>query len=180
MNDYISKPIDDKLLYSKIIKYLKSSGYDKPATEPGQAEPEPQPMVTCVNFDYLRRITKSDSRMAEMIYLYLQEIPQLVQTMKKAIEQNEWGALKSATHSIIPTFATMGINPKFEEKAKALQALAISLIAREVNAKDTAETMTEVQDLFSKIEAVCELAARELEEKLQRLSQTLHPVRAKR
>ena len=33
--------------------------------------------------------------------------------------------------------------------------------------------------LFAKIEAVCDLAARELEEKLQRLSQTLHPARVK-
>ncbi|GAB3874195.1 hypothetical protein GCM10028824_27060 [Hymenobacter segetis] len=174
MNDYISKPIDDKLLYSKIIKYLKSSGYNKPAIEPGHVEPEPQPMITCVNFDYLRRITKSDSRMAEMIYLYLQEIPQLVQTMKKAIEDNKWRALKLATHSIIPTFATMGINPEFEDNAKDLQALAAILIANEPSDDGSAETVAQVHVLFSKIEAVCELAARELEEKLQRLSQTLH------
>jgi CheY-like chemotaxis protein len=178
MNDYISKPIDDKLLYSKIIKYLKSSGYNKPASEPGHVEPEPQPMITCVNFDYLRRITKTDSRMAEMIYLYLQEIPQLVQTMKKAIEENEWPALKLATHSIIPTFATMGINPEFEDNAKDLQALAAILIANEANGAGSAETVAQVHVLFSKLEGVCELAARELEEKLQRLSQTLHGARA--
>ena len=177
MNDYISKPIDDKLLYSKIIKYLKGSDYNRTAAEPGQAEAEPQPMITCVNFDYLRRITKSDARMAEMIYLYLQEIPPLVQTMKKAIAENEWGTLKAATHSIIPTFATMGINPQFEDNAKALQALAVMLLANGPGGESSTETMTQVQSLFSKIEAVCELAAHELEEKLQRLSQMLHPVR---
>ncbi|MGY3089184.1 PAS domain S-box-containing protein [Hymenobacter sp. UYAg731] len=181
MNDYISKPIDDKLLYSKIIKYLKSSGYNKLALLPGQteAEAEPQPLATCVNFDYLRRITKSDARMAEMIYLYLQEIPPLVQTMKKAIAENEWSALKSATHSIIPTFATMGINPEFEDNAKDLQALAGILLADEIGAEATADNLAKIHSLFAKIEAVCELAAGELEEKLQRLSQTLHPARIK-
>ncbi len=178
MNDYISKPIDDKLLYSKIIKYLKSSGYSKPAAAPGHPpEAALQPPLTCVNFDYLRRITKSDARMAEMIYLYLQEIPQLVQTMKNAIEQQQWQALKSATHSIIPTFATIGINQEFEDHAKDLQALAAVLIAPEA-AADSTEIVVQVHALFSKIEAVCALAAQELEEKLQRLSQTLHPARA--
>jgi len=176
MNDYISKPIDDKLLYSKIIKYLKSSGYEKEAVFAAGDGPAAPP-ATCVNFDYLRRITKSDARMVEMIYLYLQEIPQLVQTMKKAIADSEWGALKSATHSIIPTFATMGINPEFEGFAKALQALAGVLIADEAGADDRPATLREVPALFAKIEAVCELAARELEEKLQRLSQTLHGAR---
>ncbi|MDQ2793344.1 MAG: hypothetical protein M3Y12_04965, partial [Bacteroidota bacterium] len=178
MNDYISKPIDDKLLYSKIIKYLKSSSYEKEAVAEA-AEVEPTAVLTCVNFDYLRRITKSDARMAEMIYLYLQEIPPLVVTMKTAIAENEWDALKSATHSIIPTFATMGINPKFEDNAKALQALAGILLTAETGAKASAENLAEVHRLFLKIEAVCELAASELEEKLQRLSQTLQPARAK-
>jgi hypothetical protein len=177
MNDYISKPIDDKLLYSKILKYLKSSGYEKEAaTEPADATPDAP--LTCVNFDYLRRITKSDGRMAEMIYLYLQEIPPLVQTMKTAIAGNKWDALKSATHSIIPTFSTMGIHPDFEGNAKDLQALAGILLAYEPGAEATDANLAEVRRLFLKIEGVCELAAAELEEKLQRLSQARQPARA--
>ena len=178
MNDYISKPIDDKLLYSKIIKYLKSSGFEKEAVVEAIEAVVAAPL-TCVNFEYLRRITKSDARMAEMIYLYLQEIPPLVQTMKAAIAGNEWQALKLATHSIIPTFATMGINPKFEDNAKALQALAGILLADTDGTGATAANLAEVHRLFLKIETVCEQAAAELEEKLQRLSQTLQPARVK-
>ena len=178
MNDYISKPIDDKLLYSKIIKYLKSSGYEKEAvSEPAEALPAAP--LTCVNFDYLRRVTKSDTRMAEMIHLYLQEIPPLVQTMKTAIAENKWNVLKSATHSIVPTFATMGINPQSEENAKALQALADILITNKTGAGATPANLTEVHQLFLEIEAVCELAATELRAKLQQLSLVIQPVRAK-
>ncbi|MFC7671152.1 ATP-binding protein [Hymenobacter humi] len=75
MNDYISKPIDDKLLYSKIIKYVKLAGSDSLPSDGPEDSPQP-PAFTCVNFDYLKRITKSEARMAEMIRLYLQEIPQ--------------------------------------------------------------------------------------------------------
>ena len=93
--------------------------------------------------------------------------------MKKAIAENEWSALKAATHSIIPTFATMGINLRFEDIAKDLQALAVLLIANDAGEEAGEQTKAQVLAAFTKIEAVCALAARELEEKLQRLSQTL-------
>jgi PAS domain S-box-containing protein len=167
MNDYISKPIDDKLLYSKIIKYLKNADYDKTAAFP-EGVILPALPLACVNFDYLRRITKSDARMAEMIGLYLQEIPQLVQTMKQAIAEHEWLALKQATHSIIPTFATIGMSTEFEDIAKAIQALA-AILSGGNEASDA--TLTKVQTLFSEIEIVCALAAQELEAKLLSLAQ---------
>ena len=179
MNDYISKPIDDKLLYSKIIKYLKNTDYDKTTVFQNKPEFQPQaPRHTCVNFDYLRRITKSDARMAEMIQLYLQEIPQLVQVMKIAIVEQEWTMLKSATHSIIPTFATMGIKPEFEAAAKVIQSLAAGLISGEIGEDAGAATFTRIHALFLTIENVCDSAAQELEEKLLVLAQALplvHP-----
>ncbi|GAB2547178.1 PAS domain S-box protein [Rufibacter soli] len=169
MNDYISKPIDDKVLYSKIIKYLKNSDYAKNTVYQDREDLQTQPL-TCVNFDYLRRITKNDVRLVEMIQLYLQEIPQLVVKMKKAIDQKDWLALKNATHSIIPTFSTMGINPEFEDIAKAIQAFAANIIATETQEDVSEETMSMVHALYSKIEVVCALAARELEEELTKHS----------
>ncbi|MCR5886581.1 PAS domain S-box protein [Hymenobacter sp. J193] len=174
MNDYISKPIDDKLLYSKIIKYLKQSDADQTAALSAVNVPtQPQ---TCVNFDYLKRITKSDARMAEMIGLYLQEIPQLVQTMKQAIAEKDWMALKRATHSIIPTFATMGMDPEFENITKSIQAMAVNLIS--VGDGASQEVMTGLLSLFSKIETACAQAAKELEGKLLLLAQALVPAQA--
>ncbi len=169
MNDYISKPIDDKLLYSKIIKFLKSADSDKTSTDQDRDHFQNQPL-TKVNFEYLKRITKSEARMAEMITLYLQEIPQLVVTMKKAIAGKDWIALKRATHSIIPTFATMGMNQEFEEITKSIQTIAVNLIS--VGDSASEETLSALNASFSKIETVCALAAQELEDKLLSLSQT--------
>ncbi|MBG8554112.1 PAS domain S-box protein [Hymenobacter guriensis] len=174
MNDYISKPIDDKLLYSKIIKYLKQSDADQTAALP--VGDVPKQAQTCVNFDYLKRITKSDARMAEMIGLYLQEIPQLVQTMKQAIAEKDWMALKRATHSMIPTFATMGMDPEFENITKSIQAMAVNLIS--VGDGASQEVMTGLLSLFSKIETACAQAAKELEGKLLLLAQALAPAQA--
>jgi PAS domain S-box-containing protein len=163
MNDYISKPIDDKLLYSKIIKYLKNP-------ECSQKSPSvlpPTPTLSCVNFDYLQRITKSNSRMIQLIELYLQEIPLLVQQMKKALEDKNWADLKISTHSIIPTFSTMGIHPEYEEVAKAIQARAASLIEGGKNQVVSPETLTFLRTQYLKIETICAQAAQELKAKLR-------------
>ena len=170
MNDYISKPIDDKLLYSKIIKYLRHAELAAPTAPPAAEAPPAVAPPTCVNFDYLRRVTKSEARMVEMIGLYLQEIPQLVRTMKQAIAEKEWAVLKAATHSIIPTFATMGINPESEDNAKALQALAGLLLANEADEAASEATLAQTRHLFATIEAVCARAARELEAQLLALA----------
>jgi PAS domain S-box-containing protein len=166
MNDYISKPIDDKLLYSKIVKFLKHAELEKTTVAQDRDDLQTQ-ALTCVNFDYLKRVTKTDARMAEMITLYLQEIPQLVQTMKKAIAEKDWISLKMATHSIIPTFATIGMNSEFEDITKSIQSMAISLIS--VGDSASAETMSLLATHFAKIEAACTMAAQVLEEKLQSL-----------
>ncbi len=172
MNDYISKPIDDKLLYNKIIKYLK-----RPNEGNRQILKNAQDLQTrqikCVNFEYLKRITKNDSRMVQMIKLYLQEIPQLVKAMKQAIKEKDWETLKISTHSIVPTFATMGINPEFEDIAKTIQTMAGNLISTSAGNKVTPETMKIFDSLFLKIETVCNLAAKELEEELLELAKTV-------
>ncbi|WP_192820387.1 PAS domain S-box protein [Rufibacter sp. LB8] len=168
MNDYISKPVDDKLLYAKIVKYLKNPDLAKNLELPEPEDLQNQPL-RCVNFEYLKRITKNKDRMVEMIQLYLQEIPGLVQTMKKAIAGHNWIILRNATHSIIPTFSTMGINPEFEDIAKAIQALAANQMTIETGEEASDETMNMLYTLFAKIEDVCALAASELEAELLEL-----------
>jgi PAS domain S-box-containing protein len=170
MNDYISKPIDDKLLYSKIIKYLNHSDFEKHVNSEAVEELDLQP-ESCVNFSYLKRITKNNARMMEMIGLYLDEIPELVQTMQRAIAGKDWESLKLATHSLIPTFATMGINPEFEVMAKTIQALAGNLIAEDKGNKVSDETMLMLTTLYQKIETVCFQAAKELEAEMLKLAE---------
>ena len=163
MNDYISKPIDDKLLYSKIIKYLKLAQPDRPGADDAPEQPAPA-VAGVVDFAYLRKITKSDARMGEMIGLYLQEIPQLVETMRGAIARKDWLTLKQATHSIVPTFATMGMDPELEQVAKSMQSLATALISMGEGAG--AQDIGRLEGWLARIAGACGRAAQELEAKL--------------
>ncbi len=181
MNDYISKPIDDKLLYRKIIKYLKAPDDTQNLAEPLLATSSESPdsrqsqQLTYVNFDYLQRITKTDARMAQMITLYRQEVTQLVEEMKTALEHQNWVALRSAAHSLIPTFVMVGINPEFEDMAKAIQALVDDQLERQPAAAVSDQVMTFLRIMFSRIATVCARAAEELDEKLRLLALPLTP-----
>jgi PAS domain S-box-containing protein len=164
MDDYISKPIDEKLLYSKLVQYLKKPGRQKNIP---MKKNEQTTTHKCTNLNYLRGLTKNNAAMIqEMIEVYLEETPQLVQKMKDAIESKDWHSLKSAAHSILPSFSTMGMDKSFENAAKAIQENSVSLLSGESGGKTAIELQLKNKELFSKIELSCAEACTELKKEL--------------
>ena len=121
MNDYIAKPVDERLLYSKIMALVK-----KPSTLKAQMDAidhkSDSPAARCINLAYLTQRTKSDPKlMMEMISLYLEQTPALVNTMKESLQNKDWASLQAAVHKMIPSFAIMGISTDYEVMAKKVQ-----------------------------------------------------------
>jgi CheY-like chemotaxis protein len=151
MNDYIPKPVDERLLYSKIVgavkKRMPSEGY-KVAVK---VESE---MLKCTDLNYLNLHTKSNpTLMMEMISAYLIQTPALVKTMKQSLQEKDWNSLHSAVHKMIPSFAIMGISADFENMAKKVQEYA-----RNQQQSDG------IPDLVLQLETVCLQACKELKE----------------
>ncbi len=158
MNDYIAKPVDDRLLYSKIIGLVK-----KPKERGSVNETANESTQTTgskwINLDYLSHRTKSNPKlMIEMISLYLVQTPPLVEAMKSSIKTKDWGALYSAAHKMIPSFSIMGISKDYEEMAKKIQGFA------------SAEQESEgIADMILQIEAMCTQAYIELKEEIEQI-----------
>jgi len=154
MNDYLAKPIDEKLLYNKIISLVK-----KPIVIDKIKPSINVDLKKCIDLNYLNIRTKSNpTLMMEMILLYLEQTPTLISSMKKSLEDNDWHTLQGAAHKIIPSFAIMGMHPDFENMAKKIQEYAI-----------TQEQAPSIIHLVKKIENVCNQAYKELREELNRL-----------
>lgn len=150
MNDYIAKPVDERLLYSKILSLVKKNMLaDKPVGgEDNHAEKN-----KCIDLAYLSKQTKSNPElMMEMISLYLKQTPVLVSTMKQSMKNKDWDSLYSAVHKMIPSFAIMGISSNYENMAKAIQEYA-----------STQQQTDEISDLVLQLENVCLQACEELE-----------------
>ena len=160
MNDYIAKPVDEKLLYSKIVGLVKRTtpvnGYK--ANGNGKSE-----SVKSIDLTYLKKSTKSKpSLMMEMISLYLAQTPALIKVMKEGSKNEDWDSVKSAVHKMIPSFSIMGIGKDIENMARKVQEDA-----------GTRQDTDEIPGLVSQIETACLLACQELEEEYEIIKNTI-------
>jgi hypothetical protein len=149
MNDYIAKPVDEKLLYSKIIGYVRRNLVVKEETE---TENEVTPYIKYTDMDYLIRRTKSNPVLImEMISLYQEQTPPLIAAMKLSWKDEDWSSLYAAVHKMIPSFSIMGISNDYEEMARKVQDYA-----KNQNQSDS------ISDMVLTIENVCMHACEEL------------------
>jgi PAS domain S-box-containing protein len=158
MNDYIAKPVDERLLYKKIISLVKKPKNQKNNISSVNLNTRIE-ISKCTNLKYLSQLTKSNPElMMEMISLYLEQTPPLINTMKKSLNDKDWIALQSSVHKMIPSFSIMGINTNFEEMAKKVQEYA-----------STQQQTDIIPNLVFQIEKICIQACKELEEEFNNI-----------
>jgi CheY-like chemotaxis protein len=158
MNDYIAKPVDERLLYSKIVGLVKKPS---PVKYIGHEEivNDEIKKLKYTDMDYLIQRTKSNPKlMMEMISLYLEQTPPLISTMKQSYQDKDWNSLYAAVHKMIPSFAIMGISIDFENMAKKVQEYAT-----------TQKQADGIYDLVLQLGIVCTQACVELEEEFNRI-----------
>ena len=158
MNDYIAKPVDEKLLYSKIVGLVK-----KPllviAVESDELITVVAKKSQQINLDYLNIRTKSNPHlMMEMISLYLEQTPILISAMYRSMEDKDWNSLYAAVHKMIPSFSIVGLSKELEFMAKKVQDFA-----------SNQEQAGEIQKLVAELGSVCEQSCRELEVEFNRI-----------
>lgn len=162
MNDYIAKPVDERLLFSKIVGLVKSSALIKYKRTEEDVDSESS-KVKCIDLDYLVHRTKANPQlMMQMIAAYLEQTPPLIRAMKQSLHDKDWHLLYSAVHKMIPSFSIMGISPDFENIAKAVQEYA-----------STQKQTDGIPDMVLKLEIVCNQACTELEKEFNRIKDTI-------
>lgn len=152
MNDYVSKPVDERLLYSKIIRILKKVDHSNQEINADKIAVK----TKCTDLNYLIQRTKSNPKlMSEMISLYLEQTPPLIESMRTSFDQKDWSTLYATVHKMIPSFSIVGINQDFELMAKRVKEFA--------NIQSEEDS---IPDMVLQLENICVQACRELEEEL--------------
>ncbi|HKC68773.1 MAG TPA: ATP-binding protein, partial [Bacteroidia bacterium] len=153
MNDYIAKPVDEKLLYNKIIGLVK---------KPANMKAKEITVKKYTDLHYLLHRTKSDPKlMMQMISLYLEQTPPLILAMKEGLKDKDWKSLYAAVHKMIPSFSIVGISVDFENMAKKVQEFA-----------STQQEASEMPDMILQLEIVCTQACKELEQEFNAIKNT--------
>ncbi len=149
MNDYVAKPVDERLLYSKIVGLVKKPASLLAYKENGVATLK---KIKYTNMEYLIQRTKANpALMLEIIAAYLEQTPPLVNSMKQSFHSQDWDTLHAAVHKMIPSFAIMGISTDFETMAKKVME----------HAKMQQDTHN-ILDFVAQLESVCLQACEEL------------------
>ncbi|MDF1549159.1 MAG: ATP-binding protein [Bacteroidales bacterium] len=158
MNDYITKPLDERLLYNKIHALLLEAKHKKNAKAKKITKTiTPKHHEKYVDLTYLVKRTKAKPElMIEMIALYLNQTPVLVKTMKKSLSDKDWKGLYSAVHKLIPSFVIMGMNQDFEDMAKKIQEYA-----------GTEKELDKISDLVTQVTNACSKACKELHKEFE-------------
>lgn len=158
MDGYIAKPVDERLLYSKIINLVQ-----KPIPK-AEEKAETKKLDTAerkkyTDLAYLIKRTKSNPQlMMEMISAYLEQTPPLVAMMRSSMLSKDWPALQSAVHKMIPSFSIMGMSNDFEVLAKRVQEYATS------HMQDG-----QMEQMVTQLGDACTQACQELTEELNRI-----------
>jgi CheY-like chemotaxis protein len=153
MNDYIAKPVDERLLYSKMLGLIKKVNT---VIEADPMVSDTSVKLKYTDLKYLHTRTKSNRiLMMEMISLYLEQTPILIKTMKESFLEKDWESLNAAIHKMIPSFSIVGMHTDYENLAKKIQE----------NASAMQET-EDISDMVYQLENVCSQACEELLEEL--------------
>jgi PAS domain S-box-containing protein len=153
MNDYISKPVDERLLYSKIVGFLKKplpvkSNISKTTGDSGNEKTQ------LTNLDFIRERSKSNVKlMTEILSLYLTQTASLIAAMKISLHNKDWNELQAIAHKLIPSFTIVGMNEAHENLARKIQEYA-----------NTRQHIDLLPDLVLQLTAILTQACEELEE----------------
>jgi PAS domain S-box-containing protein len=158
MNDYLAKPVDERLLYTKIINLVKKAPVVKETSAP-VIESSESKKIKYTDLTYLAKRTKSDNKlMTEMISLYLEQTPPLITSMKQSFNNKDWETLKASVHKMIPSFSIIGMSNEYEDMAKKIQEYANTQLQEEG-----------INDIVHQLENACAQACQELSEELNRI-----------
>ena len=159
MNDYIAKPVDERILYSKIVNLVKKTVFSNVNNKNGMTQMAKQRYT---NLEYLMQRTRSNPvLMQEMIAAYLEQTPPLIDTMRQSFRDRDWQVLHSAVHKMIPSFSIMGMSTDFESMARKVMDYA-----------KTQQQAENVEQIVSQLELVCVQACEELKEELNSIKNT--------
>lgn len=154
MDDYISKPVDERLLHAKISLFLARDSAQRDNNDRQNRKREKY-----IDLKYLSHRTKADpDLMSEMISLYIGQTTSLMKDMVEAAKAGSWKTLQSIAHKLIPSFSIVGINTRYEEVARRLQEYA-----------RTGEKQEEIQDSVQILYRVLSQACEELEIELDKI-----------
>lgn len=157
MNDYIAKPIDERILRAKIWEHLNPAIISSP---PVANAVETKTSNSVIDLSYLKKRTNSNPLlMKEIILSFLDQTPPILLAVKSGLKEKNISAINAAVHKALPSLSIVGMGENVEKVARRILELTGSK-------KLNAETI----ELILELEQACVLACKELKKEYLKLN----------
>lgn len=152
MNEYISKPFDPKVLYSKVVGALPSNHISLDKSKNGEMEDQSYATDSIIDLTYLNTLAKGNQEfISEMIRIFMQQTPAALQSIKTSLDNKDWKSVRALAHKMKPSFAFMGIH-SLKDVIHSIEEFA-----------DKEHNTEQIPILVSTLELICNKALAELE-----------------
>ena len=158
MNGYISKPFDQKTLYSKILSIVKPNVSNNSKTIANTNSNIMASLQKHIDLSYLRQLSNGDNKfIKEMLSLFVDQTPDMLDRMTKYLELKDWKSLSSLAHKMKPSIMFVGLK-EIEADLRMVEDYAGEVKHTE-----------EISPMLSRIKNVCTAAVDEIKEEKEHL-----------
>lgn len=153
MNEYISKPINEKELYQLINRF----GTISPAREQQNLhEPVVAPAYQYISLDYMKEISRGNKVYEKKVTgQFIDAVPQEVALLESAFHNNDIQTLKSTAHNMKTTISIMGLterlSPMLDELESAKDISPQLLIHIDMLRSFLENAVREAEDFYSQV-----------------------------
>jgi CheY-like chemotaxis protein/anti-sigma regulatory factor (Ser/Thr protein kinase) len=125
MNDYVSKPIKETVLYNMIGRHAQNL----PEVEPAQTIAEQTTQQQRVNLDYLTQLSGGDKAFERQILgQFLVQMPEELQQLEAAIKDKDFEVVKQTAHSLKSTVGYIGLSEELHPYLDRLEKNAVKQV----------------------------------------------------
>jgi signal transduction histidine kinase/CheY-like chemotaxis protein/HPt (histidine-containing phosphotransfer) domain-containing protein len=138
MNDYVSKPIKETILYNMIARY---------AQHPGNGRERP-----LISLEYLHQLSGNDPEFErQMLEQFLVQTPRELDHLQAALQEEDYDQVRRLAHSMKSTVGYIGMSDELHPFLERIE-------------KGGPQNREELMDDFTHIQHQCETAMREVKE----------------
>ena len=148
MDDYVSKPFEQNILYTKICKYITINSSTKEVkNETTNLTTMEKESVQLYNLSEITKISGGDKAFTkQMITIFLEQVPQSLLQINQANQEKNFERIKSVAHQIKPSIDIMQI----EELKKEVRFIEENA-ANQTNLKQLDEHIVKLNTILNKV-----------------------------
>jgi CheY-like chemotaxis protein len=148
MDDYLSKPINEKMLYTLIQKYSNTGSTTAHTEQSSNTEVK---MGKVIDLNIINKYSGGDMEFRkEMIKEFINIVPPSINSLETAINQGNYSRIKAIAHDMKTTIHVMGLTMLIGHILQQIEAYAYSNTG-----------LSSINQLFTEVKDVCLTAVQE-------------------